>query len=95
MENGGKVIVCAGAYQEFNLFNRFQDLFETLDARVVTTFPTAHIDEQGNDLESAGLGAPSSTWTYLITDNPFGTPMERLMRGLRDRVVARYRALRR
>jgi preprotein translocase subunit SecA len=89
--------MAGNAYREFNLFifTRFQDLFETLDARVVATFLTARIDEQGIDLESAGLGAPSSTWTYLVTDNPFGTPMERLMRGLRDRVVTSYRALKR
>ncbi len=85
------------AFQEFNLFifGRFQSLFETLDSSVVETFLDAHIDERGIDLESAGLGAPASTWTYLITDNPFGTSMERLMRGLRNRVVEAYRAIRR
>ncbi|HEY3056029.1 MAG TPA: accessory Sec system translocase SecA2 [Thermoanaerobaculia bacterium] len=87
--------MAGNAYQEFNLFifNRFENLFETLDARVIQTFLTAHIDEKGIDLEAAGLAAPASTWTYLVTDNPFGTSMERLLRGLRDRVVATYRAL--
>lgn len=84
-------------YQEFNLFifERFQDLFETLDAKVMETFLSAHIDERGIDLEREGLAAPASTWTYLVTDNPFGTPMERLMRGLRDRVVGAYRKIKR
>ena len=82
-------------FQEFNLyvFQRFRELFDTLDASVIAVFLEAHIDENGIDLDRAGLGAPASTWTYLVTDNPFGTSMERLMRGLRNRVVAAYHAL--
>ncbi|SJM53749.1 accessory Sec system translocase SecA2 [Gulosibacter sp. 10] len=35
--------------------------------------------EQDLDLEGLGLRRPASTWTYLITDNPFGTEADRVL----------------
>lgn len=59
--------------------NEFQrkasDLFlqvtEEINAAVVETLETIEIN--GNDIDTAraGLRGPSSTWTYLINDNPF------------------------
>jgi len=81
-------------YQQFNIliFERFNELFDALEAALIETFLDAAIDAHGIDLDAAGLGAPSSTWTYMVTDNPFGTSLERVMRGLRDRVVGLFKA---
>ncbi|RJQ66840.1 accessory Sec system translocase SecA2 [Pseudonocardiaceae bacterium YIM PH 21723] len=55
------------------------------------TFAEAEIGPDGVDLESLGLRRPNSTWTYMITDNPYGTPEERFLEyigaGLRDGAV--------
>ena len=37
-------------------------------------------------LEKAGLLGPSSTWTYMINDNPMGDIFERLTRGIKRMV---------
>jgi len=39
----------------------------------------------GNDLSQLGLRRPSSTWTYMVTDDPFGSPGDRLTRELGKR----------
>ena len=80
-------------FREFNLliFERFNQLFDHLEQELIEAFLDAHIDERGIDLDRAGLGAPASTWTYLVTDNPFGTSLERVLKGLRDRVVSAFR----
>ena len=36
----------------------------------VETFKTARIDEDGVDLAAEDLARPSSTWTYMVNDNP-------------------------
>jgi preprotein translocase subunit SecA len=46
----------------------FMKLHQTIEERIVSTFATAKITENGIDLDQAGLRAPSSTWTYLIND---------------------------
>ena len=49
----------------------FGDLIATIDNSIVETFLSATITAEGIDLEKEGLKGPSSTWTYLINDNPF------------------------
>ena len=46
-------------------------------------FGSAEITEEGIDLEKEGLQVPSSTWTYLINDNPFGNRLAMLLVGNR------------
>ncbi|MBO0859782.1 MAG: accessory Sec system translocase SecA2 [Chloracidobacterium sp.] len=46
----------------------FMKLRQTIEERIVATFATATITENGVDLDRAGLRGPSSTWTYLIND---------------------------
>ncbi|GAA5011623.1 accessory Sec system translocase SecA2 [Actinopolymorpha pittospori] len=43
------------------------------------TFERVTITADGIDLDAAGLRRPSATWTYLVNDNPFGTPFERAL----------------
>ena len=44
--------------------------------------------EEQTDRE--GLRGGSSTWTYLINDNPFGDVLQRLFRGLMRKVVEEH-----
>ncbi|NQE90916.1 accessory Sec system translocase SecA2 [Nocardia terpenica] len=61
------------AVTEFSRFYTevYQCSADTLDRATITA--------DGLDLESAGLKRPTSTWTYLVTDNPFGSPEERFL----------------
>ena len=58
----------------------FQNLIQTIDDEIIKTFETAEITKDGIDMEKEGLESPSSTWTYLINDNPFGDWTERVSR---------------
>jgi len=64
------------------LVSLFDDLLRELDARIIETFETAEITADGVDLGREGLESPSSTWTYLVNDQPFGSTMERMARNL-------------
>ena len=55
----------------------FGQLLTTIDDSVVATFLSADITAAGIDMEKEGLKGPSSTWTYLINDNPFGDWFQR------------------
>ena len=46
----------------------FMTLHRTIEERIVETFASAEITENGISLDRAGLRGPSSTWTYLIND---------------------------
>ncbi len=65
----------------------FADLTERIDDQILGTFHSVAIDENGLDLDKEGLRGPSSTWTYLINDNPFGDVLQRLFRGLTRKLV--------
>jgi preprotein translocase subunit SecA len=59
----------------------FMQLHQTIEERIVRTFATAKITEDGIDLDLAGLRGPSSTWTYLINDQTM-SELQRLLYGL-------------
>jgi preprotein translocase subunit SecA len=65
----------------------YADMLERIDHQIVRTFRSAEITAAGIDLDKEGLRGPSSTWTYLINDNPFGDVLQRLFRGLVRKVV--------
>jgi preprotein translocase subunit SecA len=46
-------------------------MLQSIDENIVQTFEKAAIGPKGIDLEREGLKGPTSTWTYLINDNPF------------------------
>ncbi|MBP7049747.1 MAG: accessory Sec system translocase SecA2 [Phycisphaerae bacterium] len=58
----------------------FCALLDTINKAVVDTFESAAITRDGIDMEKEGLKGPSSTWTYLINDHPFGDWFERFYR---------------
>jgi preprotein translocase subunit SecA len=59
-------------------------LFQQLEARIGEEIPKRLADAQEQGAEPSQRGA---TWTYLTTDQPFGSMTERVMRGM----VRRYR----
>jgi len=74
-----------------NEFNReanlaFRALLQEAAARSAETFLTAPVTADGADLEAVGLKRPSSTWTYLVHDNPFGTDIDRALRSVARRI---------
>jgi len=50
----------------------FQQLEHKIDDTILQTFKSLPITDKGVDLDDAGIRGPSSTWTYVITDNQFG-----------------------
>jgi preprotein translocase subunit SecA len=42
-----------------------------IQASIKSTFEKLHVDAGGLDMKKTGLRGPSSTWTYIINDNPF------------------------
>jgi preprotein translocase subunit SecA len=42
-----------------------------IEERCLQTFEQLEVRQNRVDFEKAGLKAPSSTWTYMINDNPF------------------------
>lgn len=85
-------LVSIGGLDAFNEFNRqlnvsFREFQQRLESEVIATMHTVRITPAGVDLQAAGLLGPSSTWTYLINDNPMGDILQRLMRGLKRLVT--------
>ncbi len=50
----------------------FLKLEHKIDEAILETFCSLPISEAGIDLDKQGVRGPSSTWTYMITDNQFG-----------------------
>ncbi|WP_228771629.1 accessory Sec system translocase SecA2 [Actinokineospora iranica] len=47
------------------------------------TLESAEIGADGVDLETAGLRRPTSTWTYMVHDNPFDSDAEQALQRVR------------
>lgn len=60
----------------------FNKIVEESWTRAADTVDTAEITAAGIDLPATGLRRPTSTWTYLVNDNPFESPDARAMRRL-------------
>jgi preprotein translocase subunit SecA len=67
-------------YKELTLL--FAPLLGEVATRSAASFRTVAISPDGADLDAAGLKRPTATWTYLVQDNPFGTDLDRAIRGL-------------
>jgi preprotein translocase subunit SecA len=55
------------------IVDAFAAMLEAVQDEVVATFERLSAAGGVIDLEQAGLRGPSSTWTYLVNDNPFST----------------------
>jgi preprotein translocase subunit SecA len=60
------------------IFERMQDDIEN---EILQVLKTAPLTSDGIDLEQAGLKGPSSTWTYLVNDDPARSPLGSLLTG--------------
>ena len=77
-----------GFNQQINV--AFRDLNSQIEADVIDTMAKVRITDDGIDLKKEGLLGPSSTWTYMINDNPMGDVGQRLARGIK-RMIRRLR----
>jgi preprotein translocase subunit SecA len=54
-----------------DVMTAFRSVEERIDTAVLETLPLITIGAAGLDLGAAGIKGPSSTWTYLVNDDPF------------------------
>ncbi len=81
-----------GGYNAFDEFNKrvnesFRGFNQRVQKKVANSFHHANITDDGIDMTPEGLVGPSSTWTYMINDNPMGEVIDRLARGLKKMVL--------
>jgi preprotein translocase subunit SecA len=84
-------MVSLGGLDAFDTFNKemhleFQAFLTHIDDKVAETMSTASITAKGIDLEKESLRAPSSTWTFMINDNPRGDVLSQIIRGVASRL---------
>nr|WP_275935254.1 accessory Sec system translocase SecA2 [Abyssisolibacter fermentans] len=48
----------------------FDNMMDRIECEIINKFNTIEIKENSIDVDKEGLKGPSSTWTYLINDNP-------------------------
>ena len=53
-------------------FAAFEELEIKTEEKILASFDRVKISDGGIDMEGEGLTRPTSTWTYIINDNPFG-----------------------
>jgi preprotein translocase subunit SecA len=59
----------------------FNNLEENIKDQIIETFISLNASKEPIDLDKMGIKGPSSTWTYLINDDQFGSWMELLKGG--------------
>jgi preprotein translocase subunit SecA len=59
----------------------FRSFLARIDEEIVEFFDRLELEEEGLDIERLGIRGPSSTWTYLVNDNPFRSGLGLLVSG--------------
>lgn len=59
----------------------FEGLWLEIEMAVLRTLRTVRVTGEGIDLAGAGIRVPSSTWTYLVNDDPARGPLGALLTG--------------
>jgi preprotein translocase subunit SecA len=49
----------------------FEQIKDTIDTAMIESFNKLSVKDGHIDFENSGLRVPSSTWTYLVNDDPF------------------------
>ncbi|NIJ13876.1 preprotein translocase subunit SecA [Saccharomonospora amisosensis] len=62
---------------------QFHKLRDEAKQRSAKTLVEAKVGDDGVDLAAAGVRRPTSTWTYLVQDNPFDTDAEQALKKVR------------
>ena len=70
----------------------FSAIDETIDAAVLDALPSVRIVDGQVDLSDTGIKAPTSTWTYLVNDDPFRNRIGALLTGPGGATIAMYSA---
>ena len=65
----------------------FDPFFDTVYERAAATLADADVTDTA--VTHTGPRRPTSTWTYLITDDPFGSEADRVLTGVRSAVRRR------
>jgi preprotein translocase subunit SecA len=65
---------------------------QTIDAAVLDTLAEARVSGGQIDLERLGIRGPSSTWTYLVNDDPFRNQIGMMLTGPGRATIAIYAA---
>lgn len=81
-----------GGFNAFDEFNKrvnasFRGFNRLVMEKFAWSFRQATMTDEGFDMDQEGLVGPSSTWTYMINDNPTGEVIDRLTRGLKRMVT--------
>ena len=89
-------LVSFGGYNAYDVFNRemsleFNAFLSGVEDKTVATMRTATFTTNGIDLEKEGLKGPSSTWTFMINDNPRGSVLSQMIRGIVSRMKKPFR----
>ncbi|OZM75223.1 accessory Sec system translocase SecA2 [Amycolatopsis antarctica] len=61
----------------------FRKISGEVEARSAKTLVDAETGEDGIDLHGSGVRRPTSTWTYLVHDNPFDSDAEQALKKVR------------
>ena len=64
-----------------DLNRSFRQIDETIDAAVLAELADIHIEETRIVLSETTLKGPSSTWTYLVNDDPFRNQIGMMLTG--------------
>ncbi|WP_298176393.1 accessory Sec system translocase SecA2 [Saccharomonospora sp.] len=62
----------------------FRKIRDELEKRSAKTLVKADVADEGIDLARAGVRRPTSTWTYLVQDNPFDSDAEQALKKVRS-----------
>ncbi|PRX44130.1 preprotein translocase subunit SecA [Prauserella shujinwangii] len=62
----------------------FHKIVGEAEQRSAKTLLEAEVTESGVDLAAAGVRRPTSTWTYLVHDNPFDSDAEQALKKVRS-----------
>ena len=84
-------LVSLGGFNAFDTYNKemnreFHTFLSDVDDKVVETMANATFTADGIDLEQQGLTGPTSTWTFMIDDNPRGAVLNQMLRGIANRL---------
>lgn len=67
-----------------SIHSLFEELMTSIYEETAKSFKSIDFSSGDVDLEKAGIKAPSSTWTYQITDNPFSDDLGVLLASNRN-----------
>ncbi len=67
-----------------NVVQLFEELKEQIESSITNAFRNIKISEEGIDIGINDIKGPSSTWTYLINDNPFADDLGLMLASSRN-----------